>query len=104
MSKKIRGEYKTFGKIIRVKFEKNKVAIPYSEADAVMLFGYGLDHAWSVYNFLNDETLIETDEVRAYVERFNSRKEFRLKEIAKVQKIWDEVIEEVTPKRSIRHE
>ena len=103
LTKKVRGEYISFGKIIRIKFEKNKVAIPYREADSILLFKYGLDNAWSVHNFLYGSKEFEDEGLNKYIVKFNKNDKFRSTEVRKVQKLWKDIEDSVTPKRKPKY-
>lgn len=103
LSKQVRGSYKAFGRVIRIKFEKNKVAIPYRDANSVMLFHYGLDNAWSVYNFLYEAKEKEDESLRKYIFDFNEDEVFRKSEIRKVEKVWNQDEWDAAPKRRPKH-
>jgi recombination protein RecA len=52
LKRTIKGEERIYGVRVRAKFERNKVAKPFREADTVILFDYGIDNISSMISFL----------------------------------------------------
>ena len=101
----VRGMDRIIGIEVRAKVKKNKVGVPYREADFIIRFGYGIDDETSLANFLKDAKVL--DGKKEFPETIAAIKEARLLKDrkalnrigadlrAKALEVWTEIEEHV---------
>lgn len=115
LKKTVKEREKVYGIEVKCKFEKNKVALPFREADVRILFDYGLDDIDTLISYLyggKSNLKIEGEmkdqigqgEIKRQdlIKAVEEREELRQLLISTVEKDWHEIEEGIKPHRKRR--
>ncbi len=107
LKKTFRGEERVYGIRMKAKFERNKVAKPFREAETVILFDYGIDNISSMINWLYGP---KVDKIRFDDNDFNRNDFIKYIEDNDLQDVlsdmcekeWNEIEAAIIPNRKPR--
>ena len=110
LKKEFRAQKRVYGIRVIGRFERNKVAKPFREAEFVILFDYGLDDIGSMLNYLygpkeksiiyDNESITKKQLLKMIEEDTDNVLYNRL--IDEVEKDWNEIESAIVPKRKKR--
>lgn len=98
----VHGIKRPTGVKIRAKVEKNKIGLPYRDADYSISFGYGIEDAWSCLEFLKiagglKELKLDPKEIKDYAAQCTRAELAEIHEVT--ERRWFEIEKEFVPTR-----